>query len=157
MIALYGYDQYSQPYLPGFAPGKHDLAQLKRHTIGKLGELTVWQALERSGYTVQRSRRHLGDLTAISCDGVIHRVEVKTARSNRDKKWRFSLFKAGCTDWRDSDVVVLLPVLDNCTTIPFVIPVSALPGHSCVITSDPSRYAGRLAVWRQESPLSLEL
>lgn len=154
MLTLYGFEQPDQLALPGFEVEMSPVEILNRRTLGRLGEFTVWAALECAGYTVNRARMFQGDLRAISPDGVVFNVEVKTARPGADGKWRFSLFKQGCTDHRHSDVVVALAVVGS-RAVPFVVPAAQLPGRSCVITSDPQRYAGKLSVYRQEAALSL--
>lgn len=69
-------------------------------------------------------------------------------------QWRARLYKRGCTDHRHADLVVLLAVV-GVRAVPFVIPVRDLPGRQCVITSDPERYAGRLAAFRQDTSIRL--
>lgn len=154
MLTLYGFEQPDQLALPGFEVETAPIEILNRRTLGKLGEFTVWAALECAGYQVRRAHMYQGDLRAISPDGVIFNVEVKTARKGRDNKWRACLFKSGCTDHRHADIVVLLAVC-GVQAVPFVIPANKLPGRQCVITSDPQRYAGKLSVFRQEAALSL--
>lgn len=154
MLTLYGFEQPAQMCLPGFEVETAPVANLKRLTLGKLGEFTVWNALEASGYQVRRARMFQGDLHVISPDGEVFYVEVKTARRGKDGKWRFGLIKPGCTDHRHADLVVALAVV-GCQAVPFVIPVGELPGRQCVITSDPQRYAGRLSAFRQDAPLTL--
>lgn len=153
MLNLWSYEPHGQLKLPGFEERLPDLATLSRRTLGRLGELTAWNGLEASGYRVQRSRRYQGDLRVITGDGEVLYVEVKTARQCSDNKWRFTLYSRGC-DHRHSDVVLLLALLDY-QAVPFMIPVKDLPGHQCVITSDPTTYRGRLARFRQDMPLLL--
>jgi len=154
MLTLYGFEQPDQLVLPGFEVETAPVEILNRRTLGKLGEFTVWAALERSGYQVRRARMYQGDLHAISPEGEIFMVEVKTARRGGDGKWRACLYKRGCTDHKHADIVVLLAVC-GVQAVPFVIPAASLPGRQCVITSDPQRYAGKLSVYRQEAALIL--
>lgn len=154
MLTLYGFEHPDQLALPGFEVETAPVETLKRFTLGRLGEFTVWNALECAGYTVRRARMFQGDLRCVSPDGEIYYVEVKTARRGRDGKWRARLYKRGCTDHRHADLVVLLAVV-GVRAVPFVIPVRDLPGRQCVITSDPERYAGRLAAFRQDTSIRL--
>ena len=154
MLTLYGFEQPNQLALPGFEVKTAPIEILNRRTLGRLGEFTVWNALERAGYHVRRARMFQGDLHAISPDGEIFHVEVKTARRGGDGKWRACLQKRGCCDHKHADLVVLLAVC-GVQAVPFVIPAAKLPGRQCVITSDPQRYAGRLAVFRQDTSLKL--
>jgi hypothetical protein len=154
MLTLYGFEQPDQLALPGFEVETAPIEILNRRTLGKLGEFTVWRALEAAGYQVKRARMFQGDLRAISPDGEIFHVEVKTARRGGDGKWRACLYKRGHADHKHADVVVLLAVC-GVQAVPFVIPASRLPGRQCVITSDPQRYAGRLAVYRRDALMSL--
>jgi hypothetical protein len=154
MLTLYGFEQPDQMALPGFEVEIAPVEILNRRTLGRLGEFTVWNALEASGYQVRRARMFQGDLRVIAPDGEIFNVEVKTARPGADGKWRACLYKRGCTDHKHADIVVLLAVC-GVQAVPFVIPVKDLPGRSCVITSSPQRYAGRLAAYRQDAALRL--
>lgn len=154
MLTLYGFEEPDQLALPGFEVETAPVEDLNRRTLGRLGEFTVWNALERAGYRVRRARMFQGDLRAISPEGEVYNVEVKTARRGGDGKWRACLYKQGHADHKHSDVVVLLAVC-GVQAVPFVIPAAKLPGRQCVITSDPQRYAGRLAEFRQDAPIRL--
>lgn len=135
------------------------LSDQKRKAIGTMGEITVARMLELSGYEVSFThvRERRGDLRVYDIQsGEIVRVEVKTARRSKDGKYRFTLFKKGCTDYRDADVVVLLPVLKSGRTVPFVIPVDDLGNRSQVcITSHPEEYSGMWVKYRQKGELAL--
>jgi hypothetical protein len=139
-----------------FLPGFEFIIPDHRRTLGFAGEMTAAQLLTEAGYRVTRSRRYEGDLKAQNRQtGELFRVEVKTAMRCKDGKWRFLLFKKsrfGVTDYRNSDVVLLLAVIESFQVVPFVVPVAAL-GRSrvqLVITSHPLRYAGWLAPFRQD-------
>lgn len=126
----------------------------KRHTaVGTLGEMTAARLLEQVGYNVSFTHHEKrGDLRVV-CNqtGQIWRVEVKTARRGKDKKWRFTLVKDGCTDHRDSDVVILLAVRAGGDVVPFVIPTADISARRhIVITSDPNHYRGAFAKYRRE-------
>ncbi|MBZ0284053.1 MAG: hypothetical protein K8L97_25155 [Anaerolineae bacterium] len=148
-MKLYGCN-FHQPCLPTFE--KLIYGRPFRRTLGWMGEKTVQNALECAGYRVQLGRPHEGDLHVIHPNtGQLWRVEVKTALRSVDRKWRFSLWKHGHTDYRDSDVVVLLPTHSNFEAVPFVIPTNELGQRSqLVITSDPETYRGMLACYRKE-------
>ena len=72
------------------------LASPGRNAIGRLGEHLAYLLLEQCGYTCSFARKgqKRGDLRVVDTEsGVIHRVEVKTARRGKDRKWRFLLWK----------------------------------------------------------------
>lgn len=132
----------------------------KRHRVGHLGELAAVLLLERAGYKVHiPETRTTGDLHAINPNtGELIRVEVKTARRGKDRKWRFTLLKidpndgSPQTDHRYSDIVLLLAVTLSGALVPFVIPVQAVAArHQIAITSDPRTYGGRFAIYRQRA------
>lgn len=142
------------PTLPGL---QMLLSDQSRRAIGTLGELTAWRLLESAGYVVSKASKRRGDLRVVCREtGEITQVEVKCARRGKDKKWRFLLWKNGQQDHRHADVVILLAVLEWGETIPYVVPVSRLADQKqCVITSDPRKYAGKLAVYRQIGSIHL--
>ncbi|GIL12528.1 MAG: hypothetical protein BroJett038_12480 [Chloroflexota bacterium] len=149
-----------QPPLPGF---EFVIPDIHRRTLGFAGERTAAQLLTEAGYHVTQSRRCEGDLKAQNRQtGELFRVEVKTAMCCRDGKWRFLLFKRsrfGSTDYRNSDIVLLLAVIESFQVVPFVVPVAAL-GRSrvqLVITSHPLRYAGWLAAFRRSGSGDIRL
>lgn len=126
-------------------------AALTRRNIGTWGKLTVYQRLEKAGWLVSFCHcEKRGDLRATNpLTGEVLYIEVKTARQGRDKKWRFTLVKDGCTDYRDSDKVVLLAVLKSGDVVPFIIPVSEIPSRRQIcITSHPASYTGWAASYR---------
>lgn len=139
----------SIPQLQGF------LSEPGRNGIGKLGERLAALLLEQNGYIVshQRVGQRKGDLKVIDPDGQIHRIEVKTARRSKDRKWRFLLYKSGEQDYRNSDYVLLLAVTRSGDTVPFLIPVADLkqPRSIICISSNPRRYSGKWAAYRQDS------
>lgn len=131
-----------------------------RRALGALGERLAALLLTEAGYQVQSAESaRAGDLRAILSENEF-RVEVKTARRGRDSKWHFTIRKNdqyGHTDYRDSDVVVLLAVLRSGRCVSFVIPAGDIPDeqqHIC-ITSHPERYAGRWSVYRQGDEIRL--
>lgn len=141
-----------------YTPAELKLGLLKaahesRRNIGTWGELTVYNKLEQAGWNVSFCHyEKRGDLRAVNPDtGELLYLEVKTARQGRDKKWRFTLVKDGCTDYRDSDRVILLAVLKSGEVVPFIIPVSEIPArrHIC-ISSHPACYKGWAAAYRVE-------
>jgi len=129
-----------------------------RRALGALGERMAAHLLTEAGYLVISPKRaHSGDLRAIvGANGFC--VEVKTARKSCDGKWRFTLYKPGHTDFRDSDVVLLLAVLQSGRCIPFAIPVAEIESdrQQICITSHPERYAGRWAIYRQDGSIILQ-
>lgn len=138
---------YSWPQLRGM------LADERRKAIGTLGEMTAARLLTDAGYDVSFTHyEKRGDLRVVCHQtGQIWRVEVKTARRGKDKKWRFTLVKDGCTDHRDSDVVILLAVRAAGHCVVFVIPTADIAARRhIVITSDPNHYRGAFAKYRRE-------
>lgn len=121
----------------------------ERVYVGAAGELMVTRALEANGYEVLRDRTR-GDLKVTTPDGELIGVEVKTARRNKEKRWKFLLWKQQRQDHRKSDVVILLCVMRTGDVVPFVVPTTVLADqHSAVISSWPYDYAGKLAAYRQ--------
>jgi len=139
-----------QPPLPAF----YDLmTNMSKWQIGSRGEQIAADMLRDQGYTVRRTRRgEPGDLRATSAVGEVLYVEVKTARQGQDRKWRFGLIGRGtaCTDYRRSDLLILLAVVNDGEIVPFVIPCANITNKPhAVITSDPRSYRGRLAIYRE--------
>lgn len=135
------------------------LSEENRRGIGALGERLAAHLLEKAGYRVSYTRpgEKRGDLRVIDqTTGEIIRVEVKTARRGKDRKWRFTLRKRRHTDHRRADVVILLAVLKSGRAIPFVVPVDVIRHrHAVAITSHPEDYSGKLAVYRQRGGIQL--
>lgn len=118
------------------------------HTaLGTMGELLVARLLTERGYRLLKSHKH-GDLTVSDPDGVIINVEVKTARRG-SQGWQFCIRKTGHTDCAHADWVILLAVQDSGRPIPFVVPSNELTAKCVVFKTPPTRYAGRLAKFRQ--------
>lgn len=117
--------------------------------IGLAGEVVIARAFESNGYLVDISHDR-GDLHVIDSDGVVHRVEVKTARKCADRCWHFNLFKKGSQDHRHSDFVVLLALGKMGAGVPFVIPINVLQDKVHIkLPSQPNAYKGYLAPYRQ--------
>lgn len=88
------------------------------------------------------------DITAISPQGVLTFIEVKTARKNKDGKWRFTLYKRGSQNHRKSDYVILVALADHGSSL-FVIPTKDIyDRHHIAITSNPQTYDGMFAKYR---------
>lgn len=149
--------QFFQNPLP-FA--RNMLANPTSKAVGTLGETIIAYQLQRAGYDVSFTHpgQRRGDLRVIDTEtGEVFAVEVKTSRRAKDGKWRFTLYKAGHTDYRDSDYVVLCCAQPTGATVTFVIPQAALGQRSqLTITSNPIAYAGRWAAYRQDSQVSLK-
>lgn len=137
----------SEPYS---LPELNVLASRTRHALGTIGEMYARQLIEQNGYIVKESTSHNGDLLVIEPDtGETLKIEVKTAKRGKDKKWRFTLYKKGHTNHRNADIVLLLAVTKSGQIVPFVVPVEAISDKSqCCITSHPTTYAGKLAEYR---------
>lgn len=120
-----------------------------RMAVGWAGEVMLAQQLERLGYGVSTNHKH-GDLEVFFDDGRSVYIEVKTARKCKDGKWRFTLWKAHSQDHRTADYVALLCVLKTGQIVPFIIPINVVYYQKqAVITSYPTRYAGKLSPYRQ--------
>lgn len=116
---------------------------------GMMGEVLVARALEGSGYQVSISHE-CGDLTVVLPDGEMLGIEVKLANRCQDGKWRFTLWKQGSQDHRNTDFVILLCALKSGDPVPFVVPTSVLRDQNvAVISSFPLSYAGKFAQFRQ--------
>lgn len=139
------------------------LSDMKAKAVGVAGEIMARLLLERSGYEVVTLRpgSRRGDLLAINRrTGETFRVEVKTARRDKSRRWKFNLVKQdqyGRTDCKHADVVLLLAVLASGRAVPFVVPVEAFADlKTFQIRGDPVAYAGRFACYRQGRTLQLE-
>lgn len=137
-----------------------------RHTraFGFIGEELVKRMLKARGYKVRRQHRHYaGDLRAVTPDGEIINVEVKTARAGVEGNYQFCLYRRldqrVCTDARHSDVIVLLCVTTAGQIVPFVVPAAQTDNlKQITITSNPVTYRGWLARYRQQvESISLEV
>lgn len=144
---LFGYQSH-QPALPELAAMVN--TKPSRNALGWMGEVTIQRQLEAAGYQVRLARRGEGDLHVVDPHtGWVLRIEVKTAMRSTDRKWRFTLWSKGRTNYRNSDVVILLAVLDDYQYIPYTIPVANLGQRSQLcITSNPQSYKGWLSVYR---------
>lgn len=138
----------ADPTLPGII---RKLANENCQALGTLGEQFAYRILEKRYHvsnTHPKERR--GARRVVTDDGLLLRVEVKTARIGRDRNWRFRLYKPGHTDHRNSDVIIALCVIPSGYVVPFVIPTSFVAEQNAlVIASDPSTYAGKFARFRQ--------
>jgi hypothetical protein len=154
MTALFGC-HFDQPCLPGFAALVYP--HPRRSSLGLIGEVTVQRQLEAAHYWVRPGRPGQGDLHAIvRSTGQVIRVEVKTAMQSVDHKWRFTLWKDRHTDFRFSDVVILLAALADFSFVPFAVPVADLGQRSQLcITSHPATYKGWLSPYRLSSTADL--
>lgn len=128
------------------------LSEAGRRGIGRIGEELVYEKLTAKGEAVAftHPKQRQGDLIVFRESGEVVRIEVKTARRGKDRKWRFTLEKTGCTSAQNADLLVLLAITTSGDFIPFVLPVSAIAGRRhIVITSQPERYGGQFAQFRQ--------
>lgn len=130
MIELTGYrPQTGAILLPGFDVRADEIPHMGKKTLGYVGERTVERELARAGYHVERAQRKEGDLRVIDSDGVMHRVEVKTARPDKQGRWSFCLrrrlARGICTDYTDSDYLILLAVRGIYAEV-YVLPCAAV-------------------------------
>lgn len=147
---------FNTPTLPNI---RMTFANARRKALGSAGEMWVAGELSRSNWSVSftKSGEHRGDLRAVHpVTGEILKIEVKTARQGRDKKWRFTLVKHGCTDYRHSDVLVLLCALAAGDVVAYVMRTDDIPNRRQItISSHPANYSGIYAKYRQTGRLSL--
>lgn len=100
----------------------------KRAYLGMWGEEWLKGKLERCGYQVSNAHKgeFRGDLRVVDqVTGEVFRLEVKTARAGKDKRYRFCLRKKGHTDIAHADYVALLCVSRWGTVTPYLAPVTA--------------------------------
>lgn len=125
-------------------------ARATPQALGTVGEIYAREMLEAAGYYARPSSRFQGDLLVRDpLIGTLYRVEVKTARKNRDGWWQFLLKKEGKTDSHHSDFLILLQVTDSYRVIPYIIPTSVLSVNQIKISS-PELYRGKYARFRAQ-------
>ena len=137
--------------LPGFTAALYRAPS--RIALGNKGEELLAYALQQQGYSVRIDHQYQsGDLTVFDANGHSVRLEIKTARKAKDKRYHFTLRKhwqgRQCADHTGADFVVLICVARTGHPSIFVVPVDALNVNSCTI-GDPSTYSGRFARYRQ--------
>jgi hypothetical protein len=139
----------------GTFPGWQTLVTCSRHGLGVAGERIASAALINAGYEVTTLQRGGTDLRAKNpLTGELFKVEVKTARRSKDKKWRFAL-QTQRTSHLKSDVVMLQQILDSGAVYTYVIPAQDL-GNRKLITVPSANYSGKWAAYRQSSTPRLE-
>jgi Holliday junction resolvase-like predicted endonuclease len=135
------YTHYDMRTILSYLNGK-----CSRKAVGAWGEILIQKLLHEKGKRVKMVNPglSLGDLCIVDETGeILQRIEVKTARQGKDKKWRFVLEKSKHTTIQNVDVVMLV-VVDRYFPYIYAIPTEKLVGKRQVcITSHPTRYAGR--------------
>lgn len=135
------------------------LAGCTRQIVGLSGERWAAEWLRSLGWSVIIDHSiHFGDLQIVK-DGVILRVEVKTAKRGLDRKYNFTLEKfwqgRQVASLAGVDYLLLLCVLQSGRVVPFSIPSLVVAGvRKVAIGSHPEKYRGRLAVYRKKGPCS---
>lgn len=100
---------------------------MNAYDVGVYGESLITQMLSDVGETHKVRKRHSGDINFLGCH-----IEVKTSRLGKingrgDQGFQFCLFKEKGTDYRHSDVVILLALDEDCKRYAaWVIPVKVL-------------------------------
>lgn len=115
--------------------------------VGAYGEMIVYQLLSETG-----ARVGLGNGADVTFEGV--KIEVKTAKpskfNGRTLGYQFCLSKPGHTDFRKSDILVLIPLdADGKPRAAYVIPTDKL-GDRVKITMPMSldtRFSGYREAW----------
>ncbi len=139
-------------------PGLAFIATETRRAVGIVGEQMAVKLFEQAGYGVVhcRNRSRRGDLLAIDkYTGEIFRIEVKTARLGKDKQYRFTLVKSGCTDYHDAQYLLLLPLSPTGYPVPFLIPVSDVHQRAIRMYGLPETYSGKWSAYRVRGELRL--
>lgn len=125
---------------------------MTRLELGAWGELYVMGRLIEAGWSADFGQQGRdSDVVAISPQGIVHQIEVKSARKGKDNKWRATLIKDGHTNHNKADVVVFICQNSDELTF-FVVPVEEI--RDCrvmVISSNPRTYNGRWSAYRKES------
>lgn len=124
-----------------------------RNSLGAYGELYAAKLLSKLASIKRASVHHkkfAGDIKAVSTNGAILRIEVKTATlSLYDNKFHFTLKKNGHTDCKFTDFVVLLCVVDCALVVPFIIPTDDIRDRRAIaITRNVANYTGKYAKYR---------
>lgn len=125
-----------------------------RIALGVWGEKYATRRL-RKLTTIARAivhyKRYAGDIQAITSNGDILRIEVKTATLAVDGKFHATLKKEGHTDCIGAQFVILLCVVDTQLVIPFIIPTIALGNRRAIaITRNPMSYNGQWSKYRDK-------
>lgn len=137
-------------------PGLQKYMEQTARAVGMAGELYAAVALEKQGFEVSFTHpgEQRGDLRVVDPKtGVVWHIEVKTARRGK-RGWQFILRKddkAGKTDCRHADFVILLAVMKSGRNVPFIIPVHEIGEQQKItITSHPDVYEGKWAAYRRK-------
>lgn len=118
---------------------------MSRAELGIMGERLIVRWLLYLGWWAVLGG--VSDITALSPNGKVINIEVKTARKNKDGKWRFTLYKRNHTNHRVSDYVILIAIGQSSSI--FVIPTNDIKDRTSIaITSNPKTYAGKFAAYR---------
>lgn len=138
-------------------PGLFNQFTQGHNHVGLAGEGIIAHYLEKAGYIVSTAHKR-SDLEVFMHNAREVYVEVKTARYS-SKKWQFSLTRAGHSDHRKSDIVILLCAERSGFGVPFVIPVNAVwdVKQISIHSANLNAYTGKYAKYRQHlNSLSLD-
>lgn len=133
------------------------LASSDKTTVtGFVGERVVMEHLSSSDWhTHQAASVNCGDVIATNrVTGETLRLEIKTAKKAKNGQYQFCITKAdkhGATDYRHSDVVILICVDAAGGFYLYVIPASSLKlgQQRLSISSHPTVYNGKYSCFRQ--------
>lgn len=128
------------------------MGKLSRVQLGAYGEKFATRLLCKLAHchsAYVSHKRYAGDIKAITRNGTIARIEIKTATLASDKRYHFTLKKKGHTDCVGTNYVILLCVVDTDCVVPFIIPTNEIKGlRAIAITRNVSAYAGKYARYR---------
>jgi hypothetical protein len=129
----------------------NQILKCSRNSLGAIGEVIAARLLESSGYLVNLTHpsERRGDLRVVDrMTGDVIRLEVKTARQNSERRWCFTLYSRGKTDYRNADWVLILAVTACGEFVPYLLPITVLGNRSTLVISAPETYAGKWSPYR---------
>lgn len=120
---------------------------------GKIGETIASALFEEAGFWAAKFKQgtKCGDLKVARRDtGEEFKVEVKTARIDKEGKYQFCLKRDGnMTDCKNADYVLLLAAMNSVLVVPFLIPVTAIGNQKkFTISTNPLEFRGNWAKYR---------
>lgn len=129
------------------------MSAASRKGVGLLGEKVGAAIFEEAGFWAAKFKQgtKCGDLKVARKDnGEEFKIEVKTARKDKEGIYQFCLVRDGnMTDCKHADYVLLLASMDSGAVVPFLIPVTAIGNQKkFTISSNPLEYRGNWSKYR---------